>query len=290
MGDDEQLDKVAEQACRKRGFRLEGFVGGGAFKRTYRVTEKSTDSAFALKILKSGMSLERTSREVSAMKKCCHPNIARLLSVDTNTLNGIDYLVILEEFYQEGTLGNRILNGPVFTRKEVLGIGVMLIDAIKHISGHSLVHRDIKPDNILLKTDKTSPVISDFGLVRDLTETSITQSWLIRGPGTPYYASPEQLNNEKSLIDWRTDQFALGVVLTEALFRIHPFSSSTTDTPMQIVERVATRGEQGSLFLQETIDRNLPVLAKMTRPWPIQRYRTPSALLEAWNGYSKEDT
>jgi hypothetical protein len=64
----------------------------------------------------------------------------------------------------------------------------------------------------LIWSDPT-PALVDFGLVRDLSETSLTASWLPRGPGTPLFASPEQLNNEKALIDWRSDQFSIGVIL-----------------------------------------------------------------------------
>jgi serine/threonine protein kinase len=94
------------------------------------------------------------------------------------------------------------------------------------------VHRDIKPDNIMLREDGRTPVIVDFGLVRMLDEPSITGSWADRGPGTPFYASPEQLRNEKPLIDWRSDQFSLGVSLSRVTIGVHTYQQIPDEDPL----------------------------------------------------------
>src|ERR1019366_6088976 len=113
-----------------------------------------------------------------------------------------------------GTLGDRLKSG-LCTRDAVKALGSGLIRAIEHLHGLGLVHRDIKPENVMYRArDSDQPVIVDLGLVRDLAASSITQSWFAQGPGTPLFAAPEQLNNRKELIDWRADQFAVGVSLT----------------------------------------------------------------------------
>ena len=143
------------------------------------------------------------------------------------------------------------------------------------------MHRDIKPDNILYRADGVTPVIVDFGLVRDLVRTSLTQTWLIRGPGTPLYAPPEQLRNEKALIDWRSDQFSLGVVVAFAAFGFHPYQDGG-ESFARTVERVADRGKQTARFADAAMQSGMPFLIQMTAPCPVERFRTPESLLRAW--------
>jgi serine/threonine protein kinase len=159
-----------------------------------------------------------------------------------------------------------------------------MIDVLNHLHGLDLVHRDIKPDNILLRNNGFDPVLVDFGLVRDLTATSLTASWALRGPGTPYFASPEQLNNQKDLIDWRSDQFSLGVVASFCQFGLHPYQ--TPDEPVfasTTVDRVASRGDFGSSFLNSVQNNGCAFLQKMVSPWPVSRYRNPANLVSAIN-------
>jgi serine/threonine protein kinase len=152
-------------------------------------------------------------------------------------------------------------------------VGNCLIECLAYLKEIKLVHRDIKPEN--------------FGLVRDLEATSLTQTWVGRGPGTPYYASPEQFNNEKDLIDWRTDQFSLGVMLTKLRYGIHPYEEEGEETdPPLFLERVSRRGSQSKKFKQIVQLNSAECLSKMTNPWPVQRFRTPEELLQSWNKWN----
>jgi serine/threonine protein kinase len=146
------------------------------------------------------------------MQRCSHPNIGRLSAIAGFYHDGIEYLLSAEEFLSGGTLTARLRRG-LLRMDELRRFGTQLVSAVAHIASHDLVHRDIKPDNILFRIDDITPVIIDFGLVRDLVGTSLTQTWLMRGPGTPLFAPAEQLRNEQTLIDWRSDQFSLGVVI-----------------------------------------------------------------------------
>jgi serine/threonine protein kinase len=125
---------------------------------------------------------------------------------------------------------------------------------------------------------------SDRLLVRDLSAVSLTHSWLNQGPGTPYFAAPEQLNNQKRLIDWRTDQFALGVTLSFVRFGMHPYQH--TGEPKfspKTVERVASRGPRNVGTLQQFEGAGFPCLKKMTNCWPVERFRRPEELRKAWS-------
>jgi serine/threonine protein kinase len=278
------LTDVAKAYCKANGHTFVGPVGTGAFKETFQIALASGQSQ-ALKVFQPGFSVERTSREISAMQRCSHPNIARLTSIATFYFDGLQYFLSAEEFLAGGTLASRLDRG-LLSQTAAIDLGKRLADAIAHIASRELVHRDIKPDNILFRADGDSPVIVDFGLVRDLVKTSLTQTWLIRGPGTPYFASPEQLRNEKALIDWRSDQFSLGVVLALCIFGAHPFDEGD-DSPTQVVERVATRCPQGKNFLARAGNAGLSILAKMTDPWPVNRFRLPEPFLKAWREVSE---
>ncbi len=135
-------------------------------------------------------------------------------------------------------------------------MGAQLIAAIAHIAELHLVHRDIKPDNIMFRSHGTTPVLTDFGVVRDLSDSSITPTWAARGPGTPFFSAPEQLRNEKSLIDWRTDQFALGIVMAQVVFGEHPYRvSGASDS--DVVERVLSRQRTADWFGERAIEFRL---------------------------------
>jgi serine/threonine protein kinase len=170
--------------------------------------------------------------------------------------------------------------------REALDIGRQLVSAVVHIASLGLVHRDIKPDNILFRADHATAVIVDFGLVRDLAGTSLTKTWLLRGPGTPLFAPPEQLRNEKAMIDWRSDEFTLGVVLAFSVFGFHPYQEEGS-APELTVERVAERLPQCGRFIEAATNVGMPFLIKMTAPWPVERFRTPQELQMVWEGANR---
>src|SRR5258708_4221260 len=214
---EDDLQIVARKICEKRGMQFVKQEGEGTFKQTFKVLT-ADNQPVALKLYKADSFTRRDEREINAMLRCRHPSIAQLLEVVPFRQNGKQRVWILEEFLPGGTLADKGRIGV----EECLKMGRQLIDAVSHIAELSLVHRDIKPADIMFRGDGT-PVITDFGIVRDLSDSSITPTWAARGPGTPFFASPEQLNNQKELTDWRSDQFALGVSVAFSLFGDHPY-------------------------------------------------------------------
>lgn len=269
------LEDVARAFCASNQLKFVRSVGEGAFKQTFEAVASGT--SVAVKLYKPGCSSTRSSRELEAMKRCSHPNIAHLISVDTFRFDNLEFRATVEEFLPGGTLTQkgRITGGLT------LEIGVSLIHALAHIAKAGLVHRDLKPDNIMFREDGRTPVIVDFGVVRNLGDSSLTPSWAPRGPGTPFFASPEQLNNEKHQTDWRSDQFSLGVVLGVVALGEHPYSLPGLQ-PHQVVDRVAARESANPAIIRQLQQNGLPAIACMVAPWPVQRYRTPELLLSAW--------
>lgn len=274
------LEAVARAICENAGFEFHSGIAEGSFKETYLI-RKVDGSPLALKVLKPGASPERSGREVDAMQRCSHPNIASLVVLADFDHAGQTYTYLVEEFMDGGTLDERLTSG-LLGRDAVLALGEVLSSAIAHIAEKALVHRDLKPANIMFRKQGDQPVIVDFGIVRDLRKTSLTNTYLGMGPGTPFFAPPEQLNNEKYLIDWRADQFALGVVLSIAHLGFHPYAEAGDD-PGRTVARVAARVGPSARFFDATEAVRLPVLRPMVSNWPVQRIRTPKALLDAWS-------
>ncbi len=276
MAQPSALEVVARGFCVQRKLTFAEKVGEGAFKETFRVSD-AAGVPLALKVHKAPGPTKRTQREIEAMLRCNHPNIAKLFAVESFRVGGSEYLCTTEEYLPGGALSVRSTLAPV----ECLPIGLQLIDAVAHTASLQLVHRDIKPDNVMFRADGVTPVLVDFGLVRDLTDTSLTPSLAPLGPGTPFFAAPEQLNNEKHQIDWRADQFSLGIVLSYMLFGAHPYQQPGM-ADHEVVNWVAARQPLNASFAGRAAGVGLPVLIRMVSVWPVQRFRIPNQLRAAW--------
>jgi len=270
------LEHVAKAICSIHNYEYIRFIDDGSFKETYQV--KNGEENYALKVFRSNNSSERTDREIDAMRRASCLNIARLIDVDTYLQNGGSYLYMLEEFFVGGSLGVR-LESSLLSKSEIIALCNDIVNALDVTYRARLVHRDIKPDNIMFRSENTEAALIDFGLVRDLDASSLTQTFQMRGPGTPIYSAPEQLNNNKSLIDWRTDQFSLGITLCVAILGEHPFESGSS---AKTVEKVASMASCNKTTVDKIIGLGLSPIIKMLEPYPIKRYRTPNQLKNDW--------
>ena len=272
-----ELEHIAKAICDKGGFSYVQFIDAGAFKETFQIYDGKKNHS--LKVFKANNHHERTAREIDAMRRASCNNVAKLLMVDNIIHNHDTYLYLIEEFLSGGSLGT-LLEKSTISRNELLNLGNDLICALEATYRERIVHRDIKPDNIMFRGNRNDAVLVDFGLVRDLEATSLTQAFHMRGPGTPLYSAPEQLNNQKAMIDWRTDQFALGITLCEAILGEHPFCAGNS---IKTVEKIASLKKCNDVTIKKIADLGLEPLLKMLEPYPIGRYRTPSLLKNAWS-------
>lgn len=275
-----KLAEYAQYLCAQRDYKFKSFLGAGAFKECFAI-DAPDGTKYALKVLKPGCSRARLDREIQAMKQCDHVHIAKLFEVSTANVNGVAVDFMIEEMLEGGTLQSYLTNHGLLSANACKQLAERLISALSHIAKQRIVHRDIKPANVMFRQDISSPVLVDFGLVRSLGDDSLTQTWLVRGPGTPIFAPPEQLNNEKELIDWRSDQFSLGLLLYVSMFGEHPFKNGAS-RDHEIVERVAMRDPLSPTAIANITDANFLPLLKMLSPWPVQRYRTAADLQESW--------
>jgi serine/threonine protein kinase len=256
-------------------------VGEGTFKRTFHA-RAGDGTSLALKIYKPVDSTiaKYVSRELEALSTCAHRSIVKVRECSLYEHQGTEFLYTLEDYCSGGTLTERLAAGPL-PLSEAIALGSELIPALAHLRGKGLVHRDIKPDNIMFRTRANGAVLVDLGLVRVIDAASITGTWLPQGPGTPLFASPEQLSNEKDLIDWRSDQFSLGVSVAISVLGRHPFAEAG-DSDTTVVARVAEKSPLPQGTVSDLASIRLGPVVRMLSPYPVQRFRTPDHLLESW--------
>lgn len=270
------LTAAAVELCKQRGFEFSGDLGKGAFKSAYLA--KAGADTFALKLAVVSGAPDRLIRETAALQGCAHASIAKLLEAFPHQHSGLTLWVVLEEFLSGGTLEQRLKAG-VLPPDEVRHIGLSLAEVLEHLYERHLVHRDIKPANVLFRADGV-PVLTDFGIVRMLDQPTLTHAFLAMGPGTPAYAAPEQLTNEKALIDWRTDQFDLAIVLAECLTGHHPYMQPGRSLHEAIVA-VSAKQEMPQASADKLSALGFACLVKALKPWPIARYRRPREFIAA---------
>jgi serine/threonine protein kinase len=270
------LEEVAQASCARLEASFVRPLGTGAFKSAFLVQIKG--KPFALKVAALGPhSQQRIERECDAQRGCSHPAIAKLEHAFAFTYGGANCWIWIEEFLPGGTLQER-RGESVLDASAVRSIANTMIGALDHLRARRLVHRDVKPANIIFRSE-IEPVLTDFGIVRALDLPTLTQYFMMQGPGTPAYAAPEQLNNDIALIDWRTDQFGLAVVLSECLLGHHPFAPDKD--VYAAVARVAAREQIANTTIDMLAGAGFRSLCRALAAWPIARYRTPQQFLDA---------
>jgi serine/threonine protein kinase len=214
-------------------FQLEQQIGSGGMGAVYRGLNCETGEAVAIKHLKPEFlagnqeMVTRFIREGEALRQLNHPNIVKMLAAIQE--DNQYYLMI--EYMSGGSLADLLQQTPKLSVNRVLDIVLDLADALTRAHRLNIIHRDIKPDNVLMATDGT-PRLTDFGIARysnsEMTETGIVI-------GTVAYVPPEVLNGEP--IDERGDIWSFGVLLFEMLAGQRPFQGATLP---QLIQQIVT--------------------------------------------------
>jgi serine/threonine protein kinase len=210
------------------GYELQRLLGEGGMATVWLGIEVATGRRVAIKLLAKGKGDEAAERrflmEGETLARLPHPNIVQVLEV----MHEEERSYIVMECLEGGVLSKRMATGWL-TLADHVGFMVQIAGALQYAHEHGVIHRDLKPDNILFR-DARTPVLTDFGIARlrrDLTDSRITETGMVIG--TPTYMSPEQATGSE--VDGRSDQYALGVLFYEMLAGKPPFVG---DTAMQI--------------------------------------------------------
>lgn len=207
-------------------FKLVKKLGQGGMGTVYLAKQVSLDRKIALKTLSKELAKKQTAvdrflREARSMAKLTHPNIVQVFAADS--MHGYHFAAL--EFIDGQSMQDWMDDKKQLSVGDALHVILVCADALDHAHHRNMIHRDVKPDNILVTNDGVVKV-SDFGLAKAIDEdVSITQSGT--GLGTPLYMSPEQARDAKR-VDHRSDIYALGVTLYYFLTGDLPFKGSTT--------------------------------------------------------------
>ncbi|MGK2860244.1 MAG: serine/threonine protein kinase [Thermoanaerobaculia bacterium] len=190
-------------------------------KHVLRGTYRGTPAA--LKLIKQTADMkEKLEREISAAEQLECDYVPKIYETGERSVDGEVRAYIIEQFIDGETLRARLTREPRQTLGFALKLARVLLTACVDFERRQFVHRDIKPENIIIDSDGKVWVI-DFGIVRFLQLESLTPTMAQWGRFTLGYGAPEQMRNLKPAIDARTDLFAVGVVLFEALYGQNPF-------------------------------------------------------------------
>lgn len=208
-------------------FVIERLLGAGGMGAVYLARDEQLGEAVALKVV-AGLGLldasaaDRLRREVSTARKISHPNVVRLH--DLGEENGLLFLSM--EYVAGESLAARLRRVGTIPAAQLTPLAEQLCAGLAAAHAAGVVHRDLKPANILLTGDRTVKII-DFGIARPLAAAGMTATNMVIG--TPEYMAPEQVRG--GAVDQRTDVYALGAVLYQALTGRPPF---TGESPIAI--------------------------------------------------------
>lgn len=256
------------------GFELLKRVGRGGMGTVYRARQLSVDRIVAVKILKPALTsstsfIKRFKDEAKAAAQLNHPNIVQ--AIDAGEDQGYYYFAM--EFVDGETLHRLMLREGVLEEKRALKIARDVTMALAHAFQHGIVHRDIKPGNIMI-SQQFETKLCDLGLARVMADED-PQLGKGAALGTPYYISPEQALGMTD-VDSRADIYSLGATLFRAVVGRPVYSAAT---PAEILElHVKAPLPWPKDFNPELSEEVCYVLAKMMAKKPEERYQTPDEL------------
>jgi serine/threonine-protein kinase len=206
------------------GYQIKSKLGSGAMATVFKARQMSLDRIVAIKVLPRKLSenpeyVERFYKEGKAAAKLNHTNIVQ--AYDVGEAGGWHYFVM--EYVEGHSLYDELARGKIFSESEALDLIIQTARALEHAHKHGLVHRDVKPKNIMITKDGIAK-LADMGLARATEDVEAAQAEAGKAYGTPYYISPEQIRGEVD-IDFRADIYSLGATLYHLVTGRVPFEA-----------------------------------------------------------------
>ena len=254
-------------------YELNHLIARGGMAEVYRAHDRLLDRPVALKVLFPELSVDRSfverfRREAQAAANLSHPNIVPVFDwgEDTGT-----YFIVME-FIDGRPLSSILKSSSPLTAERTADIGAHVASALGYAHKHGVIHRDVKPGNVLI-TDEGQVKVTDFGIARAInTEESLTQTGAVMGTAT--YFSPEQAEGHG--VDSRSDIYSLGVVLFEMSTGRPPFLG---DTPVAVASKHVRDNPPAPRELNPSIPPTFEaIILKAMAKDPAHRYSTAEEL------------
>src|SRR5688572_6531075 len=261
-------------------YELDTEIGRGGMGVVYRARDRRLKRHVAIKVLPPELAFQsaiktRFLREAETAAQLSHPNIVPIYSVDE--LEGLVFFVMA--YVSGDNLAKRLHDTGVLGVDDVRRISREVADALAYAHERGVVHRDIKPDNILLDASTGRTMVTDFGIARAASEGDagrLTATGM--AIGTPAYMSPEQAAGDRQ-IDGRSDLYSLGIVTYQMLVGEPPFVANST--PAMLVKHISERPTPVSQRRSDVpVDLGRAVMMLLEKD-PDMRFPSATALVTA---------
>ncbi len=264
------------------GYQIDSWLGGGGMGDVYKAIDLTLKRPVAIKVIKKGCfhlaNLDRFKREAEAAASVIHANVVTVHTGGEYADGGTQLPYLVMEYVEGHTLKDRLASGPL-EPAQAAQLVETLAKAMEYVHQHKMVHRDLKPGNILLPGKKEVRLlpekakIADFGLAKCLdSDKGQTRSGAI--VGTPAYMAPEQIGKNTS-VDFRTDVYGLGAVLYHCLTGEAPFEElSRTKKPIRPSKRRPGIPPAIDKICMRCLERD-----------PRKRYQTAAEVATALRGF-----
>jgi eukaryotic-like serine/threonine-protein kinase len=248
-------------------FRVDRPLGSGGQGAVFLGSYNGTEAA--LKLFDPRGDPRRIERELRLLAEIDCPNLVKLLDSTTVTINGTDLTLVAYEYHPGGTLLERLTpQSPAATVDELKRMGKEISTAIESLWNKRIVHRDVKPANIVLARDGRH-ILVDVGLARHIDLSDITALGAI--PGTRGYMSPEQARGRRNLTI-HADVFSLGVTVYEYAAKTHPYQRDQAQIPRFTPRDLAHfRNDLPALLVRLIHEMMAPSAARRPRD-PVARF------------------
>ncbi len=254
-------------------FELVELIGEGGMGSVYKAFDRSLERMVALKILRPECSANaqeraRLEQEARAAASVNHPHVVKVYSF--GEAQGLFYLAM--ELVEKGSLDDLMSIQTQVSEVQVLEIGLQIAQGLEAALEQGLIHRDVKPGNILFADAHVTKIV-DFGLARVMAEEAEASGEIW---GTPYYIAPERLNYEPE--DFRSDIYSLGGTLFHAIAGRPPYEAKSAS--LVVLKQLKSQPVSLEAFAPEVASETAYVINRMLAKSPAERYQSYAELIE----------